>query len=154
MSSAPRSKLAIVCQLLNDEEARYLVVGAMAMQLWGTTRATRDIDILIEPTEENAERVVRALSHLPFNVARDIDPRELATRAVTMIGDTPNVDVLTRAWNVRWNDAERDVRVFVVEGIPVPTVSISHLIESKRTGRTQDDADIEVLEALRARGAQ
>ena len=154
MSDAPQSKLARVCQLLNDQEARYLVVGAMAMQLWGTTRATRDIDILIEPTVANAERVIQALSELPFNVARDIDPRDLVSRAVTMIGDTPNVDVLTRAWNVQWGDAEQDVRVFVVEGIPIPTVSIARLIESKRTGRTQDDADIEVLEALRARGAK
>lgn len=52
------SGLAQVCRLLNDEEARYLVVGAVAMQLWGTTRATRDIDILIEPTiEKRAARV-------------------------------------------------------------------------------------------------
>lgn len=53
----PLSRVAQVCQLLNVEEARYLVVGAIAMQLWGTTRATRDIDILIEPTIENATRV-------------------------------------------------------------------------------------------------
>ena len=58
------SGLAQVCRLLNDEEARYLVVGAVAMQLWGTTRATRDIDILIEPTIENAQRVLRALCGL------------------------------------------------------------------------------------------
>ncbi len=51
-----RSRLANVCQLLDDEDARYLVVGAIAMQLWGTTRATRDIDILIEPTIGNATR--------------------------------------------------------------------------------------------------
>ena len=53
------SRVAQVCRLLNDEDARYLVVGAIAMQLWGTTRATRDIDILIEPTIENATRVLR-----------------------------------------------------------------------------------------------
>lgn len=154
MTSAPRSKFARVCQLLNAEEARYLVVGAIAMQLWGTTRATRDVDILIEPTIENAERVLRALSALPFGMAAEIDPRELIAHAVTMIGDTPNVDVLTRAWNLQWADAARDIAVFEVDGIPVPTLSLLHLIESKRTGRTQDDADIEVLEALRAmRGA-
>ncbi|HEX4933591.1 MAG TPA: hypothetical protein VFV33_10465 [Gemmatimonadaceae bacterium] len=149
MTAAPRSKFARVCQLLNAEEARYLVVGAMAMQLWGTTRATRDIDILIEPTIENAERVLRALSALPFGVAAEIDPHALVAHAVTMIGDTPNVDVLTRAWNLRWSDAAHDFAVFDVEGIPVPTVSLAQLIESKRTGRTQDVADIEVLEALR-----
>lgn len=149
MNAAPRSKLAGLCSLLNAEDARYLVVGATAMQLWGTTRATRDIDILIAPTVDNTERVLRALSALPFNVAASIDPRDLVARPITMIGDTPNVDVLTRAWNLTWSEAEREMQVFDVEGVPVPTVSLAHLIESKRTGRTQDEADIERLEALR-----
>jgi hypothetical protein len=38
--------------------------------------------------------------------------------------------------------------VFDVEGVPVPTASIADLIESKRTGRLQDAADIEVLEEI------
>ena len=49
-----RTHLAEVCARLNEEDARYVLFGATAMQLWGTTRATRDIDILIEATEENA----------------------------------------------------------------------------------------------------
>ncbi len=144
----PISRVAQVCRLLNDEEARYLVVGATAMQLWGTTRATRDIDILIEPSIENAERVLRALSHLPFGIAAEYTPQDIVARGVTMIGDTPNVDILTRAWNLQWPEAERDLAVFSVDGVPVPTVSLPSLIESKRTGRLQDLADIQVLEEL------
>lgn len=147
--TAPRSRLAEVCVLLNAEDARYLVVGATAMQLWGTTRATRDIDILIDPTLGNAERVLRALRQLPFGVASEHTAAELVSRVVTMIGDTPNVDVLTRAWNLQWADAERAVAVFTVDGVPVPTLSLDNLIESKRTGRLQDDADIQLLEELR-----
>jgi len=151
--TVPLSRVARLCHLLNREEARYFVVGATAMQLWGTTRATRDIDILIEPTIANAERVLRALSLRPFGVAGEIDARDLVSRGVTKIGDTPNVDVLTRAWNLTWTTAEQDFAVFEVEGIAIPTVSLANLIESKRTGRTQDKADIEVLEALlRLRG--
>jgi hypothetical protein len=148
--TASGSRVARLCDLLNREEARYVVVGATAMQLWGTTRATRDIDILIEPTIENAERVLRALSLLPFGVAAEIDPRDLVGRGVTMIGDSPNVDVLTRAWDLSWASAAANIAVFEVEGVVIPTVSLANLIESKRTGRTQDNADIEVLEALRA----
>lgn len=149
MTRDPASRLARLCALLNAEQARYLVVGAAAMQLWGTTRATRDIDILVEPTLENAESVLRALSRLPFGVASKLTPDVLLARSVTMIGDMPNVDVLTRAWNLGWDDAARDVAVFEVDDVPIPTVSLANLIESKRTGRTQDNADIELLEALR-----
>ena len=138
-----------MCALLNAEDARYVVVGATAMQLWGTSRATRDIDILIQPTIENATRVLRALSALPFGIAGEIDPAEILRKPVTMIGDNPNVDVLTRAWNVQWTDAERELAAFEVESVPVPTISLNLLIESKRTGRTQDLADIEILTALR-----
>ncbi len=144
-----RSRVAEVCDLLNAQEARYVVVGAMAMQLWGTSRATRDIDILIDATLDNAERVLRALRQLPFGVADDIDARDLLRQPVTMIGDTPNVDVLTRAWNLQFAEAETGLTVFEVEGVAVPTVSLAHLAASKRTGRTQDLADIEVIEALR-----
>lgn len=147
--SAPQTGVARVCTLLNAEEARYAVVGATAMQLWGTSRSTRDIDILIEPTFANAERVLRALGKLPFGVASEIDASDLITRPVTMIGDTPNVDVLTRAWNLLWGDAERGLAVFHVEGVPVPTVSLANLIASKQTGRPQDVADVLVLEELR-----
>ena len=148
-----QSRVARVCALLNDEDARYLVVGATAMQLWGTSRSTRDVDILIEPTLENAERVLRALGKLPFGVAAEIEPAALLRRGVTMIGDTPNVDVLTRAWNLEWVQAAQDIAVFEVEGLSIPTVSLANLIESKRTGRAQDVADIELLEVLqRLRG--
>jgi hypothetical protein len=146
--TSPDTRLAQVCRLLNHEEARYLVVGATAMQLWGTTRATRDIDILIEPTLENAERVLRALGHLPFGVATEFTAADIISRGVTMIGDTPNVDILTRAWNLQWPDAERGLAVFTINGVPVPTASIPALIASKRTGRLQDMADIQVLEEL------
>jgi hypothetical protein len=59
------------------------------------------------------------------------------------------VDVLTVAWSVHYPEAARDATVFTVEGVEVPAASIDHLIASKRTGRLQDAADIEVLEEIR-----
>lgn len=93
----------------------------------------------------NATRVLQALGELPFGVAREIAPQDVITRGITMIGDTPNVDVLTRAWNVLWTNASRDFAVF---GVAIPTISLPLLIASKRTGRPQDTADILVLEAI------
>lgn len=54
------------------------------MQLWGTTRATRDIDILIDLTEENAARVLSARSQLGFGIASErcrLDRRGVSTHA-------------------------------------------------------------------------
>ena len=58
------------------------------MQLWGTTRATRDIDILIEPTVENATRVLRALSSLGFGLAREHLAGDFLDHAAAELNDT------------------------------------------------------------------
>ena len=46
---------------LNARKARYLVIGATAFPVYGYARATLDLDLFIEPTEENASRVRAAL---------------------------------------------------------------------------------------------
>ena len=149
MTPRPLTRLAAVCALLNEEDARYVLVGASAMQLWGTTRATRDIDILIEASEENAERVLAALSRSGLGLAKEWLADIVAAKPVTIIGDSPRVDILTVAWSVRYLEAVAEATTFKLEGVDIPTASIDHLIESKRTGRLQDAADIEVLEEIR-----
>lgn len=147
--SPKRTELAEVCALLNESNARYVLVGARAMQLWGTTRATRDIDILIEPTPDNARRVLAALSRLGLGLAGEWLADEIVSRPVTVIGDSPRVDVFTVAWSVAYQEAAADCESFEIEGVRIPTASIDHLIASKRTGRLQDAADIEILEEIR-----
>jgi hypothetical protein len=144
-----RTRLAEVCAELNAEEARYVLFGATAMQLWGTTRATVDIDILIEPTVENARRVLTALGRTGLGLAREWLAEEVATKPVTVIGDSPRVDVFTVAWSVHFAEAGAHATTFTIEGVKIPTASIDDLIASKRTGRLQDAADIEVLEEIR-----
>jgi hypothetical protein len=119
------------------------------MQLWGYARATRDVDILIETSLENGERVLAGLSEVGFGLAREWLATELVSKAVTIIGDSPRVDVLTVAWSVHYPEAALQATTFLVEGVEVPAASIDHLIASKRTGRLQDAADIEALEEIR-----
>lgn len=144
-----RTELAEVCWRLNQAGARYLVVGARALQLWGSARATRDIDILIEPTEENARRVLDALATTGYGFAKEWAAAEVARKLVTIIGDSPRVDILTLAWSVRYRDAIRTAERFEVEGVEIPTASLDDLMASKRTGRPQDVADLVVLEEIR-----
>ena len=144
-----RTQLAEAAALLNAEGARFVLFGAMAMQLWGTTRATRDIDVLIDPTVDNARRVLAALARSGSGLAAQSLAEEVAASPITVIGDSPRVDVFTVAWSVKYPEAAADAVVFEIEGVPIPTASIEHLIASKRTGRLQDAADIEVLEEIR-----
>jgi len=50
-----------ILQLLADEKAKFLLVGAYALAAHGHLRATADIDIWVLPSSDNAEAVLRAL---------------------------------------------------------------------------------------------
>lgn len=150
MSPRRANRFVAVCALLNAEHVRYVVVGGYAVALHGVVRATKGIDILIEPSLENARRTLAALEHLTFGVAGDVDPADVITRPITIIGDTPRVDVLTLAFSVRYADARPGRHTRKVEGVRVPFVDLDTLIRSKQTGRPQDVADIAALERVRA----
>lgn len=146
-----RSHLAEVCAHLNAHRARYVLVGGYAVQLWGSARATKDIDILIEPTVANAERVLEGIAEVTgrWGLARDLLAEEVARKPVTIIGDLPRVDILTVAHTLRYREAARDATPFEVDGVTIPTASIEHLIASKQTGRLRDAVDVEELLDIR-----
>ena len=138
-----------VCGALNGSGAKYLVIGGIACALHGYIRATTDVDVLIERTKTNAERVLAALGSLGRGFAPEWSPKEILARPITVIGDDPAVDVFTVAWSVKYEDAITRSSVVDVNGVDIPLISIDDLIETKRTGRLQDAADIEQLEEIK-----
>lgn len=144
-----KSRVTRVCAALNRGRVNYLVIGGVACILHGYARATDDVDILIERTEPNAARVLKALGGLGYGFAREWTAAELLKRPITVIGDDPRVDVFTVAWTVKYERAAPRATKVDVEGVRIPLIAIGDLIETKRTGRLQDAADIEALEEIR-----
>ncbi len=107
------------------------------------------MDILIERTLPNAERVLAALAGVGYGFAREWSAQEVLDRLITVIGDDPAVDVFTVAWRVKYETAVGHSARLDVEGVAIPLIGLDDLIETKRTGRPQDTADIEVLEEIR-----
>jgi hypothetical protein len=138
-----------ICKELNAAGAKYLVIGGVACVLHGYVRATTDLDILIECSEKNAERVLAALARAGYGFAREWTAKELLARPITVIGDDPAVDVFTIAWTVKYEQAVARHETAAVEGVSIPFLSLDDLIDTKRTGRLQDAADIEVLEEIK-----
>ncbi len=126
-----------------------MIVGGFALALHGAIRATKDSDVLIEPTLETARRALEALRGLTYGVARELDPAEVITRPITIVGDDPRVDLLTIAWSVRYADAAPSLLRLRVEDVEIPVADLETLIRSKQTGRLQDRADVETLEQLK-----
>jgi predicted nucleotidyltransferase len=145
---SPESRTAQVCAALNGAGARYLVIGGVACILHGYVRATKDVDILIERTLDNARRVLEGLEGVGYWFARDWTAEEVLRKPITVIGDDPRVDLFTVAWSVKYDDAiVRSTQVHA-EGVTIPLIGLEDLIATKRTGRLQDAADIEVLEQI------
>ena len=59
-------QLQTVFASFQRNDVKYLVIGGIAAVLYGVPRATFDLDILIEPTNENAQKLLDALSELGF----------------------------------------------------------------------------------------
>jgi hypothetical protein len=47
--------------LLNKNNARYVVIGGYAVVIHGVNRTTGDLDIFIERTKENAEKILKTV---------------------------------------------------------------------------------------------
>ncbi len=137
---------------LNTTKAHYLVIGGYAVGYHVGPRYTKDIDIWIEATPENAQNVSDALTDFIGDLGISL---ERLTRPDTLIilGVPPNrVDILTHlegldfqaAWQRRCQGSFRQQ--------PVPFLGLDDLIHSKQqAGRPQDLADLRRLERLRTR---
>jgi len=123
------------------------------MAVHGVPRGTQDLDVWIEPTPENAERVWQALAAFGAPLASlGITRQDFAQPgAIVQIGLPPNrIDVLTTISGVPdFGTAWGERSVHQVRGCPVPFVGRATLIVNKRaSGRRKDLADLEALGEL------
>jgi hypothetical protein len=134
---------------LNARRARYLIVGAYAVGFHARPRATKDLDVLVDPTEANAKRVRDALVDFLGSDAPGITVEKLTNpRTLVVLGVAPvRIDVMTMisgvfgfagAWRRRANG--------VFGRVPTQYLSLVDLMKAKEAaGRLQDIADLEVL---------
>jgi hypothetical protein len=134
---------------LSEARAQFLVIGAHAVAVHGTPRATGDLGVWVRRTPENAERVWSAL--VAFGAPLDDLTREdlASDDVVFQIGVAPDrIDILTGVGGVEFEEAwQRRIEVSLW-GQLVPVIGRSDLILTKRAaGRPRDLADIADLES-------
>jgi hypothetical protein len=134
-------------ELLNSYEVDYLIIGGYALAFHGYPRYTGDIDLLVLPTVENAEKMMRALYEFGFSPSGLSADDFMADDQVIQLGRVPNrIDLVTSLTGVDTMDAWDAREQSVLDGIPVSFLSRQHLIVNKRaTGRLVDLADLEAL---------
>jgi len=78
--------LVKLCAALNSQDAKYIVIGGMAMNQHGMLRATEDIDLLVERSRENQQKVRTALEVLPDKAVREMAESDLDSFTVVRCG--------------------------------------------------------------------
>jgi hypothetical protein len=140
---------------LQSNQVDFLIVGAYALAAHGYPRATGDIDILVAPTVENAEKVYRALLEFGAPVAaHGVSAKDFECKgSVYQIGLPPRrIDLLTSISGVEYEEAAMDALHGHVGPREVRFIGRAALIKNKSsTGRTKDRADVEQLERLESR---
>lgn len=157
--SAPEARpplledLVSLCRNLNHEGARYVVIGGMAIIQAGFGRATNDIDLLIETSQENQDRVRKALMSLPDQAVRDMTPDDLEKYVVVRVADEIVVDLMKSACGITYAEASQMIGEVEIEGVRIPFANPRLLWLTKDTVRAKDKVDREFLaQLLVARG--
>ena len=72
---------------MNQRGAKYVVVGGLAIIAAGLPRMTTVVDLMVAVDGENEAKIYAALSTLPDNAARELQPGELSQYTVVRVGD-------------------------------------------------------------------
>jgi hypothetical protein len=132
---------------LSAHDVRYLIVGAYALAVHGRPRATGDLDIWIDATPDNADRLMAALAAFGAPL-REVSAADFATPGIVFqMGLAPyRIDILTDLTGIRFADAWPH-RVRAPFGdIDCDYIGRDAFIRNKKaTGRLKDLGDIEGL---------
>lgn len=132
---------------LNALDVRFLVVGAFAVAYHGYFRYTSDIDLFIDRSKENAERVYQAVTQFGFADLKLTVEDFSQEDQVIQFGVPPNrIDVMTFLSGVSFDEAWSTREHGDLDGLSVPFISREMLKRNKAaSGRLQDLADLEYL---------
>ena len=147
---AAASFLSLV-RALNEHEVAYIVIGGLALLAQGLPRATQDIDLFIEVTEDNVARLKQALDEVYQDecieeiALEDLLPPEGGViRYGPPVGDFV-IDLLG-ALGEAWTYHDLEAETVMMDEVPVRVATPRQLFRMKRhTYRPQDLADARLL---------
>lgn len=140
-----------IAKALKREGVAYVLIGGLAMLAQGLPRATKDIDIFVEVTPENLDKLKVALRSVYDDPCIDeIELRDLAPPDGGVVRYGPPtgdylIDILGRLGEA-WCYDDLEAETIEIEGVPVQVATPTTLFRMKRgTVRPQDHADAYAL---------
>lgn len=137
-------------RLLNEEKVEYVVLGGHAVIAHGYLRTTGDIDIFVNPTPENAQKIVLALEKYGFtNGEFEVLDFILVPNYLSFSRYDGWIDLMTFTVGVTFEECYQNKIELEVQGVKIKFINLRELIKNKKTlGRPQDLNDLQNLENL------
>lgn len=137
---------------LLENKVDFLLVGGYAVNYYGYNRTTGDMDLWLNPNDDNKERFIQFLESESFSSGsiNQIKGLNFKDHHAFHIGDFPfRIDFLTAINGVDFKEADAQKLIYDNEGLSIPVIHINHLIRSKMTtDRLRDKADVEELQKI------
>jgi predicted nucleotidyltransferase len=150
---------------LEKNEIKYLIIGGVAVNLYGHPRVTKDLDIMISFEKQNMDKFIDVMNRLNFKPRAPVDPVQLADKSMRDLWKNEKNMKVFSFYNAK-NDFEiidvmiqdyidfdlaYEKRQSMSDGVmDVSVVDINDLIRLKEiANRPRDKDDIEVLKKLK-----
>lgn len=137
-----------VLEILNRENARYVVVGGLAIVMHGVIRDIADLDIVVDPSPNEAQRCMHALALAGFVPSIPL-PLQLLTVVRLFDQLQREIDVFVRYY-IPFRELWADSKSAMVGNQTARMAGLEHVLQMKRLyNRAEDLADIEALVRVR-----
>ena len=138
---------------LNQHGVRYIMIGGLATRFHGYNRNTDDLDIWLEDTLVNRQRLRSAFEELKYGDYPSIETMQFVTGWTTFYAAGVELDIMTEMKgleNLSFSECYDLALVEDLNGIEVPFLHINHLIANKKAvNRPKDQLDVFFLEKIK-----
>lgn len=133
--------------LFNEHRVEYVIVGGYALAFHGIPRFTGDLDVFVNPSPENALRILKALDAFGFASVGLTAEDFVRPDHIVQLGVPPvRIDMLTSLSGVSWEEVFEGRVAGSYGDVPVYFIGLEQFVANKRVlGRKKDLADIESL---------
>ena len=139
---------------LNNFGVAYAIIGGYALGAYGHARGTNDLDIFIDTTEENAQKMIQAC--VAYGIPEDSLMQEMfLLPKLVGIGEYPfRIKILKKLDTIDFQYAYARAKTMQVDGLSVPVVDLNDLILLKRAAvkgrsKARDAEDLSYLQKLK-----
>ena len=135
---------------MNENDVEYILVGGYATIIHGYNRTTGDLDIWVNQTEENYNKIVNAfhLFKMPlFDMSKNKFLHDPGIDVFTFGRPPVCIDIMTKLKGLSFADVYKKVELSEVEkGLCTKVIHLNDLIKAKKaSNRPKDQDDIEHL---------